>query len=53
MKNDWKRVFAFEIRGFAQHSGVNEVGHSVSVDSDSTGTKKPFSGHASNQSTSP
>ena len=42
-----------DLRRLAQDVGVNEVGHSASVDSDSMGTKNPFSGHASSQSTSP
>jgi hypothetical protein len=42
-----------DLRRLAQYVGVDEVGHSVSVDSDSMGTKNPFSGHASSQSTSP
>src|SRR6516162_10513909 len=37
----------------AQHVGVDQIPHSSSVDPDSTGTKKPFAGHASNQSTTP
>ena len=37
----------------AQHVGVDQIPHSSSVDADSTGTKKPFAGHASNQSTTP
>lgn len=37
----------------AEHLRVNEVFHRSSVDSDSTGTKNPFSGHPSNQSTTP
>src|SRR5215813_3226364 len=39
--------------GFAEHVRDDKIGHSVSVDSDSMGVKKPFSGQASNQSTSP
>lgn len=39
--------------GLAEHVRINKVDHSVSVDSDSMGTKKPFSGQASSQSTSP
>ena len=39
--------------GLTQHVGVDKIGHKVSVDSDSIGTKYPFSGHASSQSTSP
>ena len=38
---------------FAQDVGVDEVLHSESVDSDGTATKKPFSGQASSQSTTP
>lgn len=37
----------------AEHVGVNEKLHNVSVDSDSIGTKKSFSGHASSQSMTP
>ena len=37
----------------AQDVGVDQISHSVSVDSDSTGTKKPFSGQARSQSTTP
>ncbi len=37
----------------AQDVRVDQVLHSVSVDSDVTGTKKPFAGQASNQSTTP
>src|ERR1043166_1916155 len=37
----------------AEDIRVNQVGHRVSVDSDSIGVKKPFAGHASNQSTKP
>ncbi len=39
--------------GFAENVGVDQIGHSVSVDSDLMGTKKPFSGQASSQSTRP
>src|SRR5688500_10924432 len=39
--------------GLAEHIRVDKVVHSVSVDSDSTGTKKSFSGQDSSQSTSP
>src|SRR5436309_5193052 len=39
--------------GLAQNVRVNEVGHRVSVDSDSIETKKPFSGQAKSQSTRP
>src|SRR5262249_24411463 len=35
----------------AQYIGVDQVFHRESVDSDSMGTKKPFSGQASSQST--
>ena len=38
---------------FTEDIGVYQINHSVSVDSDSMGTKKPFSGHASNQSITP
>jgi hypothetical protein len=38
---------------FAKHVGVCQIGHNVAVDSDSIGTKKPFSGHARSQSTKP
>ena len=37
----------------AQHVGIDQVFHSVSVDSESTGTKKPFCGHESSQSIAP
>src|SRR5262249_20559153 len=37
----------------AEDVGVDQVSHNVSVDSDSTGTKKPVSGQASSQSTTP
>ena len=37
----------------AQDVRVNQIGHSVSVDSDSMGTKNPFSGHARSQLTTP
>ncbi len=37
----------------AQNVGVDEIFQSESVDSDSIGTKKPFSGHKSNQSRTP
>src|SRR5262249_17957560 len=39
--------------GFTEDVGVDQVRHRVLVDSDSTGTKNPFSGHASSQSTTP
>lgn len=38
---------------FAQDVGVDQVFHSVSVDSESTGTKKPFCGQESSQSVAP
>src|SRR4029077_14450504 len=38
---------------FAEYVGINKVLHNVSVDSDSTGTKNPFSGHASSHWTTP
>lgn len=37
----------------AQNVGVDQVFHSVSVDSESTGTKKPFCGQESSQSMAP
>jgi hypothetical protein len=37
----------------ARDIGVYQISHSVSVDSDSMGTKNPFSGHARSQSTTP
>ena len=37
----------------AENIGIDEVGHSASVDSASIDTKNPFSGHVSNQSTRP
>ena len=40
-------------RGLAQNISVDEEPHSRSVDSDSTGTKNPFSGHCRSRSTSP
>ena len=39
--------------GFAENVGVNQEGHRVSVDSDSMGTKNPFSGQARSQSRRP
>jgi hypothetical protein len=39
--------------GFAQDVGIDEVFQSVSVDSDWIGTKYPFAGQASSQSTMP
>src|SRR6266705_1026974 len=39
--------------GLAKHVRIDQVGHKVSVDSDSMGTKKPFSGQDSSQSTDP
>lgn len=41
------------LRGFTEDVGVDEIRHRVSVGSDSMGTKNPFSGHASSQSTTP
>jgi hypothetical protein len=38
---------------FAQHIGIDEVAHNISVDSDSSGTKKPFSGQERSHSTKP
>src|SRR5262249_52556714 len=40
-------------RRFAEDVGVDQVFHSASEDSDSMGTKYPFSGHARSQSTTP
>jgi hypothetical protein len=40
-------------RRLAQNVGVNQDCHSVSVDSDSIGTKKPFSGQARSHSRTP
>ena len=40
-------------RRLAENIGIDEISHSVSVDSDSIATKKPFSGHARSQSTTP
>ena len=40
-------------RRLAENVCVDQVFHSESVDSASTGTKKPFSGHVSSQSTAP
>src|SRR5437899_2080756 len=37
--------------GLAQNVGVDQISHSASVDSDSIGTKNPFSGQARSQST--
>jgi len=37
----------------AQHIGIDQVFHSVSVDSESTGMKKPFCGQESSQSIAP
>src|SRR6185503_21149106 len=40
-------------RWLAEDVGIDQVPHSVSVESESTGTKKPFSGQPSSQSTAP
>src|SRR5205823_1932881 len=40
-------------RRLAQNVGVDQILHSVSVDSESMGTKKPFCGQASSQSMAP
>src|ERR1051325_11962202 len=36
-----------------QNVSIDQISHSASVDSDSIGTKNPFSGHARSQSTTP
>src|SRR5208282_2905741 len=40
-------------RRLAENVGVDKVSHSVSVDPDSIGTKKPFSGQPRSQSSAP
>src|SRR5215204_3918120 len=39
--------------GLAEHVRIDQIRHNVSVDSEAIGTKKPFVGHASSQSTAP
>src|SRR6185503_5433178 len=41
------------LRRLTEDVGVDQILHTVSVDSDSMGTKNPFSGQASSQSTTP
>lgn len=46
-------LLRLRLRRFTQDVGINEICHSVSVDSDSIGTKYPLTGQSSSQSTSP
>ncbi len=49
----YNSCFRSRLGRLAEHVGIHELGHSVSVDADSIGTKNPFSGQVDSHSTSP